>query len=78
MSNDLSPLNPGWMPTAKRGRSGIQKLPRRYTRKTALTKSRLFSIPYMGGKPFSSIGRRWHEPKRTFDSDMRSWLQIVS
>jgi hypothetical protein len=34
------------------------------------------SNPCVGEKPSLSIGPTWREPKRTFDSDMRSWLQI--
>jgi hypothetical protein len=38
------------------------------------TKLHPFSNPCAEEKPFSSIGRRWPEPKRILDSDTRSWL----
>ncbi len=37
-----------------------------------------FSNPCAGEKPFSSIGQKWSERKRTLDSDTRSWSGMLS
>ena len=61
------------------GRAWESRSPRlRCSRKTAPTESHHFSNPCVGEKPFSTIGQRWPEPKKTLNSGTRSWLRMLS